>query len=169
MNWIMNLFEIAKNNKIEPTSADEPTVEPAPHQEEIKTSVAPVQKYPRRRRCHRHRRQRRKTKLKPPSNDDATNEEKSQEEPSKEHKHEQKRGQKKKESMKIEELQSQMATQSAQIMSMLGQVAEMMDQSKTQCQTTKGAERQRVGTVIATTKEHEKKKQIRVREQRVLK
>ena len=51
-----------------------------------------------------------------------------------------------------------MAIQSAQITSLLGQVAEMMAQNKKQCQTTKGAERQRVGTAL----------EIRGREQRVL-
>jgi len=40
--------------------------------------------------------------------------------------------------MKIEELQSQMATQSTQITSLLGQLAEMIAQSKIICQTTKG-------------------------------
>ena len=124
MSWIMNLFDIAKTNKIAPAPAVEPAVEPAPHQEEIETPVAPVQKSPRRRR--RRRRRRRKTDPKPPSNVDAPIEEKSQEEPPKEHEHEQKRGQKKKESTKIEELQNQMAIQSAQITSLLGQVAEMM-------------------------------------------
>jgi hypothetical protein len=136
MNWIMNLFDIAQTNKIEPAPAVEPAVEPAPHQEEIKTSVAPVRKSPRRRR--RRRRRRRKTDLKPPSNVDAPIEEKSQEEPPKEHEHEQKRGGKE-ESTKIEELQNQMAIQSAQISSLLGQVAEMIAQNKKQCQTTKGA------------------------------
>ena len=156
MNWIMNLFDIAQTNKIEQAPAVESAVEPAPHQEEIETPVAPVRKSPRRRR--RRRRRRRKTDLKPPSNVDAPIEEKSQEDPPKEHEHEQKRGQKKKESTKIEELQNQMAIQSAQITSLLGQVAEMMAQNKKQCQTTKGAERQRVGTSL----------EIRGREQRVL-
>ena len=79
VNWIMDLFEIAKNHKIEPATTVEPAVEPVPHQEEIKTPVAPVQKSPH---CCRHRRrqrQRRETKLKPSSNANATNEEKSQE------------------------------------------------------------------------------------------
>ena len=138
----MNLFDIAQTNKIEPAPAVEPAVEPTPHQEEVKTPVAIVQKSPRRRR--RRRRRRRKTELKPSSNVDVPNKEKSQEEPLKEHKHEQKRGRKKNESTKIEELQSQMATQSAQITSLLGQVAEMLAQSK----TTKGAERQRVETAL---------------------
>jgi len=137
----MNLFDIAQTNKIEPAPAVEPAVEPAPHQEEIKTSVAHVRKSPRRRR--RRRRRRRKTDLKPPSNVDAPIEEKSQEEPPKEHEHEQKRGGKE-ESTKIEELQNQMAIQSAQISSLLGQVAEMLAQSR----TTKGAERQRVETAL---------------------
>ena len=159
MNWIMNLFDIAQTNKIEPAPAVEPAVEPAPHQEEIETHVAPVQKSPRRRHRRRRRRRRRKNDLKPPSNVDIPNKEKSQEEPpSKEHEHEQKRGRKKKESTKIKELQNQMAIQSAQITSLLGQVAEMMAQNKKQCQTTKGAERQRVGTAL----------EIRGREQRVL-
>ena len=152
----MNLLDIAKINKMAPAPAVEPAVEPAPHQEEIKTLVAIVRKSPRRRR--RRRRRRRKTDLKPPSNVDAPNEEKSQEEPPNEHEHEQKRGRKKKESTKIEELQNQMAIQSTQITSLLGQVAEMMAQNKKQCQTTKGAERQRVGTAL----------EIRGREQRVL-
>ena len=57
-----------------------------------------------------------------------------------------------------------MAIQSAQITSLLGQVAEMLAQSK----TTKGAERQRVETALATAEAYEKKKQIRDQEQRVL-
>ena len=138
----MNLFEIAKTNKIEPAPAVESAVEPTPHQEETKKPVTIIRKSPPR--CRRRRRRRRKTDLKPPSNVDASNEEKSQEEPPKEHEHEQKRGRKKKESTKIEELQNQMAIQSAQITSLLGQVAEMLAQSK----TTKGAERQRVETAL---------------------
>jgi hypothetical protein len=39
----MNLFDIAQTNKIEPAPAVEPAVEPAPHQEETETPVAPVQ------------------------------------------------------------------------------------------------------------------------------
>ena len=69
-----------------------------------------------------------------------------------------KRGRKKKGSTKIEELQNQMAIQSAQITSLLGKVAEMMAQNKKQCQTTKGAKQQSVGTAL----------EIRGQEQRVL-
>ena len=76
---------------------------------------------------------------------------------------------KEKESIKIEEFQSQMATQSAQITSLLGKFAEMIAQSKIKLQTTKGAEQQRVGMAITTTKAYEKKRQTRGREQRVLK
>ena len=132
----MDLFEVAKNCKIELA----PAVKPAPHQEDIKTPVTPMQKFPHR--CRQ--RQKRKTKLKPSSNDDATNEEKSQEELQKEQKQEEKRRQKSKESMKIEELQSQMVTQSTQVTSLLGKVAKMIVQSKILRQLTKGDERRRV-------------------------
>ena len=44
----------------------------------------------------------------------------------------------KKESMEFEELKSQMATQSAQIMSLLGQVAKMMAQNKKTIPNDKG-------------------------------
>jgi len=47
VDWIMNLFEIAKTHKIKPAPTIEPAAKPAPHKEEIKTPVAPVQKSPR--------------------------------------------------------------------------------------------------------------------------
>ena len=52
---------------------------------------------------------------------------------------------------------------------LLGQVAEMIVQSRKPSQTRKGAKRQSVQTATtATNKTFEKKKKIRVREQRVL-
>ena len=62
-----------------------------------------------------------------------------------------------------------MVIQSAQIMSLLGQVAEMIAQNKLQYQMTKDVKQQRVGAATTTTQAYEKKKQIRGREQRVLK
>ena len=63
--------------------------------------------------------------------------------------------------MIIEELQRQMVTQSAQIKLLLGQVAEMIAQSRIPSQMRKGTKQERVQTATkATNNAYERKRKL---------